>query len=84
MSIDRQVCIIGGGMITQVQILPSIYHLQRLGIVSKISICALDSAPLKVLAEDAALKNAFPGQGFAAYPTVPLPSPSPHQGHNQY
>ena len=64
------IAIIGGGMITQVQILPSIYHLQRQGIVGDISICALDSGPLKILAEDEGLKKAFPGQSFTAYPPL--------------
>lgn len=65
-----QVAIIGGGMITQVQILPSLYHLQRLDVIGDISICALNSAPLKVLAEDESLKEAFPGQSFTAYPSL--------------
>lgn len=65
-----QVCIVGGGMITQVQILPSIYHLQRLGIVGGVSICALNSTPLKTLAVDKTLKKAFPGQNFTAYPSL--------------
>jgi predicted dehydrogenase len=56
-------------MITQVQILPSIYQLQRLGIVGDISICALNSAPLTVLANDETLRKAFAGHGFAAYPS---------------
>ncbi|MCD6174675.1 MAG: Gfo/Idh/MocA family oxidoreductase [Planctomycetes bacterium] len=64
------VLIVGGGMITQVQILPSIYHLQRQGIVGDIRVCALDSEPLKVLAEDKGLKKAFPGQSFTAYPSL--------------
>jgi len=62
------VCIVGGGMITRVQILPSIYHLQRLGIVGDISVCALNSAPLKALADDGMLKKAFGGQDFTAHP----------------
>ncbi len=65
-----KVAIIGGGMITQVQILPSIYHLQRQGVVGDISVCALDSGPLKTLAQDKALKKAFPGQTFTAYPSL--------------
>src|SRR4030042_299096 len=65
-----QICIVGGGMITQVQILPSIYQAQRLGIVGEVSVCALNSAPLKVLAYDQTLKRAFPGHGFLAYPSV--------------
>jgi len=66
---DRpQVTIVGGGMITQIQILPSIYQLQRLGLVGNINICALNGAPLKVLAEDEGLLNNFPGQSFTPYP----------------
>jgi predicted dehydrogenase len=64
-----EVLIVGGGMITQVQILPSIYHLQRQGIVGQISICALTSDVLKVLAEDETLKKAFVGQSFKAWPS---------------
>ena len=69
MSDKPQVCIVGGGMITQVQILPSIYQLQRLGIVGEISVCALNSAPLNVLARDEVLRNAFAGHSFTAYPS---------------
>lgn len=65
-----KVAIIGGGMITQVQILPSLYQLQRNGLIGDISICALDSGPLKTLAEDSQLKKAFPGQSFKAYPAL--------------
>jgi len=65
-----QVRIVGGGMITQVQILPSVYQLQRLGVVGEISVCALDSAPLKALAQDPTLGRAFPGQSFSAYPPI--------------
>jgi len=63
-----QVTVIGGGMITQVQILPSLYQLQRIGLIGEIKICALNAAPLRVLAEDETLKNAFPGQTFTPYP----------------
>ena len=62
------VTIVGGGMITQVQILPSIYQLQRLGIVGDINVTALNAAPLRVLDEDETLRRAFPGQKFAAHP----------------
>jgi predicted dehydrogenase len=67
------VAIIGGGMITNDQILPSIYHLQRLGHVGEIGICALNSAPLRALAESAAFQEAFPGQGFRAWPALGQP-----------
>ncbi len=62
------VTIVGGGMITQVQILPSIYQLQRLGLISDINITALDTTPLKTLAEDKGFARAFPGQSFNAFP----------------
>ena len=45
------VTIIGGGMITNDLILPSIYHLQRTGVVGTIDICALNTPPLKALKE---------------------------------
>lgn len=70
MTAKPQVCIVGGGMITQVQLLPSFYQLQRLGIVGDIHICALNSAPLNALAQDPELKKAFPGQSFHAYPSL--------------
>ena len=63
-----KVTIVGGGMITGMQILPTIYHMQRRGLLGDISICALDAPPLRVLAEDAALARAFPGQSFTPYP----------------
>ena len=65
--------IVGGGMITNDQLLPSIYHLQRLGVVGEITICALNSAPLKALADNAELRTAFPGQKFTAMPALTTP-----------
>ena len=62
------VTIVGGGMITQVQVLPSLYDLQRQGLVGEIAVSALNGAPLKTLAEDETLKKAFPGQSFTPYP----------------
>jgi predicted dehydrogenase len=62
--------IIGGGMITYDLILPSVYHLQRIGSVAGIKVCALNSAPLKALKEGKDLLEAFPGQDFEAYPAV--------------
>jgi predicted dehydrogenase len=72
MSIE--VAIVGGGMITHDQILPSLYHLQRSGHVGGIRICALNSAPLRALAEEAAFAEAFPGQTFQAYPPLDTPA----------
>jgi len=62
------VTIIGGGMITGMQLLPTIYHMQRLGRVGPIHVCALNAEPLRRLAEDATLRRGFPGQGFTPHP----------------
>lgn len=64
------VTIVGGGMITLDLLLPSIYHLQRVGVVKSIQVCALDSGPLRALKEDRGILQAFPGQDFAAHPQV--------------
>ena len=69
------VVVIGGGMITQVQILPSLYQLQRMGMIGEIAVCALNGAPLKALAEDETLKHAFPDQTFAPHPDFRKVSP---------
>ncbi|MEN8227922.1 MAG: Gfo/Idh/MocA family oxidoreductase [Bacteroidota bacterium] len=64
------VTIVGGGMISHDLILPSVYHLQRNGVVNAINVCALDSAPLKELKESNMIREAFPGQEFTAYPDL--------------
>lgn len=66
----KSALILGGGMITEDLLLPSIYHLQRTGIVKDISICALNSAPLHVLADNKDIAKAFPGQTFKAFPAL--------------
>ena len=62
--------IIGGGMITEDLILPSVYHLQRTGVIGDIAICALNSTPLKVLIENEENQQAFPEQWFSPYPDI--------------
>lgn len=69
-----EVTIIGGGMITNDLILPSVYHLQRTGAVEKINICALNTPPLKALKDNPEFADAFPGQGFTAYPDLSEPT----------
>ena len=64
------VTIVGGGMITNDLILPSVYHLQRAGIIGNINICALNNAPLKALKENKEILEAFPGQDFTAHPSL--------------
>lgn len=68
-----QVTIVGGGMITHDLILPSIYHLERTGVVGGISVCALNTPPLKELRESREIVEAFPGQAFRAYPALDEP-----------
>ena len=63
------VTIVGGGMITNDLLLPSLYHLQRIGVIHEIDICALDSSPLKALADSGELREAFPGQSFTPHPS---------------
>ncbi len=69
------IVILGGGMITEMQILPSIYHLQRLELINELSVCALNSSPLKKLAQNDVLKNAFPGHSFTPFPDFNSVSP---------
>ena len=68
MSRPPQVTVIGGGMITRIQLLPTIYHLQREGLLGDAHICALNAAPLAALKSDPALAAAFPGQDFTPHP----------------
>jgi len=68
-----QVVIVGGGMITHDQLLPSLYHLQRRGQIGAIKICALNSGPLRALAGAKHLADAFPGQSFEARPALDEP-----------
>lgn len=68
------VIIVGGGMITNDLILPSTYHLQRLGVTGQITVCALNSSPLKALQENREIREAFPGQDFTAQPALSEPA----------
>ena len=67
-TMPLQVTVIGGGMITHDQILPSLYHLQRLGRVGTIRVVGRRAAPLRELASAPGLKEAFPGQSFEPFP----------------
>ncbi len=66
--IRPRVAVIGGGMIVHDQILPSLYQLQRLGVIGEIAICAQHGRTTRALAEAETLRNAFPGQTFRAFP----------------
>jgi D-galacturonate reductase len=61
-----QVTIIGGGMITHDELLPSFYQLQRLGLVDAITVCARHEDTLSVLAASETIRQAFPAQSFHA------------------
>ncbi len=65
-----QVTVVGGGMITHDQILPTLYQMQRQGVIGEIAVCALKGRFLKELAEAPMLNRAFPGQSFRAYPSL--------------
>jgi D-galacturonate reductase len=59
-----EVLVIGGGMIVHDQILPSLFHLQRLGRVGPITVCVRRAETLGALAAAEPLQRAFPGQTF--------------------
>ena len=63
-----QVLIVGGGMITHDQLLPSLYQMQRKGRIGEISVCALNARACQALASADDLVRAFPGQVFRAWP----------------
>ncbi|MGQ9589271.1 MAG: Gfo/Idh/MocA family oxidoreductase [Planctomycetota bacterium] len=81
MSSLPRVTLIGGGMITQTQLLPSLYQLQREGAIGEIHVLALAARHLLALRSAPALRRAFPSQGFVAWPDparVDPDEPFPH------
>lgn len=73
------VTVIGGGMITRTQLLPTLYHMQRQengGGIGEIRMCALDTKPILEMRRDAALQNGFPGQNFVAFPDPATTKPT--------
>ena len=62
------VVIVGGGMIARSQLLPSMYHLQRLGRIGSVKVCAQHGSTLKKLAEADNLQEGFPGHSFEPHP----------------
>ena len=74
-----QVLIVGGGMITHDQLLPSLYHIQRQGRIGEIGVCSLRGRDLRPLLKAADLNAAFPGQSFRPHPDGSASSrPHPH------
>src|SRR3984957_3997495 len=64
-----QVVIIGGGMITHDQLLPSLYQMQREDRLGQIAVCASRFGTVRDLAGSPTLRRAFPSQSFRAYPS---------------
>jgi predicted dehydrogenase len=62
------VVIVGGGMITQIQILPSLLYLKKQGKLGDITISALNARPLKTIADSDLFTTAFPGESFISMP----------------
>ena len=62
------VLVVGAGMIVHDQVLPSLYQLQRLGLVGAIEICASRYRSVEALARSETLARAFPGQSFRPQP----------------
>ncbi len=63
-----RVTVVGGGMITRIQLLPTLYHMQRQGEIGQIDVVALDAPPIVEMQQDPALKKGFPGQSFVPHP----------------
>jgi predicted dehydrogenase len=70
----KDVLIVGGGMITHDQILPSVWQMQRAGRVGKVAVCALNYGALTALAGSSTMLEAFPGQSFDWWPSQDGPS----------
>jgi len=75
------VTIVGGGMIVHDQILPSLYHLRRLGCLNRLVVCGVGSGALRALAAPP-LAEAFPDQSFEAVP--PLSTDPSDRDPNRY
>jgi len=73
MNRKLDVTIVGGGMITNDLILPSVYHLQREEVLGQINVCALNTQPLRALKESAEMRQAFPGRDFIPHPDLSAP-----------
>ena len=64
-----QVAVIGPGMITQLQLLPSLYQLQRLQVVVAIFLSSARAARRsRRWQKTSTLLRAFPGHSFTPYP----------------
>jgi predicted dehydrogenase len=62
------ITVIGSGMIVHDVLLPCVYHLQRLGEVGGIRVVSQRAESIRALAENAVIREAFPGQTFEGFP----------------
>ncbi|MBI4907829.1 MAG: Gfo/Idh/MocA family oxidoreductase [Acidobacteria bacterium] len=74
MSAPR-VLLVGSGMIAQDQILPSLFQLQRNGVVGEITVVSASGASITALANTPKIRRAFPERSFAR---LPLDDSGPH------
>jgi D-galacturonate reductase len=63
-----EVLVVGGGMITNDQILPSLYQMQRLGVIGQIGVVAQHRRTVLKLKISEQFAIAFPGQTFRDFP----------------
>jgi predicted dehydrogenase len=64
----KSVLIVGGGMITHDQILPSVWQMQRAGRIAEVAVSAYRYADLATLAGSGMLREAFPDRSFKWWP----------------
>jgi predicted dehydrogenase len=60
--------IVGGGMITHDQILPSVWQMQRKGRIDSVAVCASNYSTIAKLAASSTITDAFPGFTFEWWP----------------
>ena len=73
-----QTLVVGGGMITADVLLPCLYHLQRHHAIGEITVCSLSTGPLRALAGNREIREAFPDRSFIAQPPLAQPPESTH------
>jgi predicted dehydrogenase len=67
------VTVVGGGMIVNDQLLPSLFQLQREGVLNDIHVVDQSSRSLRALAESPDMARNFPGQQFIPHPDLEEP-----------
>jgi predicted dehydrogenase len=73
------ILMIGGGMIAHDQILPSLYQLQRGGVIGEITVVAQRASTVRSLAANEMIRRAFPGHTFRGVPDTEAPQPRAYQ-----